>query len=133
MVGFGGGDSVGNSSIKSIGITGGSSTNSGLSLLLSPDKALTKALKLRVYAKINVQEIVEVSDDRCIFRMNNCRVQSARNQKGLPDFPCKEVGKVEYKKFAQTIDPRIEVTCICCPPDEHPDEYYCTWEFQLKK
>ncbi len=40
--------------------------------------------------------------------MNNCRVQYARKQRGLPDFPCKGVGIVEYGLFAKTIDPRIE-------------------------
>ena len=95
--------------------------------------ALMKALKFRVYANINKQEIVEISENRCVFRMNDCRVQSARNRKGLPDFPCKRVGMPEYILFAKTIDPRIEVNCICCPPDDHPENYYCAWEFILKK
>ena len=94
--------------------------------------ALMKALKFRVYANINEQEIVEVSENRCVFRMIDCRVQSARNRKGLPDFPCKRVGVPEYTLFAKTIDPRIEVNCICCPPDDHPENYYCAWEFNLK-
>ncbi len=95
--------------------------------------ALIKVLKFRIYANINKQEIVEVSDKRCVFRMNNCRVQYARNQKGLPDFPCKDVGLIEYILFAKTIDPRIKANCICCPPDPHPKEYYCAWEFVLKE
>jgi hypothetical protein len=33
--------------------------------------AMIKALKYRVYANINVQEIVEISKNRCVFRMNN--------------------------------------------------------------
>ncbi len=94
---------------------------------------LIKALNFRVYANINKQEVVEVSEDRCVFRMNDCRVQSARKRKGLPDFPCKRVGIPEYTLFAKTIDPRIEVNCICCPPDEHPETYYCAWEFILKQ
>ena len=94
--------------------------------------ALVKALKFRVYANINVQEIVEVTDKRCVFRMNNCRVQHARNQRKLPDFPCKAVGLVEYGDFAKTIDPRIKTRCIVCPPDPHPDEYYCAWEFSIE-
>lgn len=94
--------------------------------------ALIKALQFRVYANINVQETVEVSDRRCVFRMNQCRVQTARKGKSLPDFPCKEVGLVEYEYFAKTIDPRIQSRCICCPPDDHPDDYYCAWEFTLK-
>ena len=94
--------------------------------------ALIKALQYRLYAYLNVQEIIEVSDSRCIFRMNNCRVQAARKRKNLPDFPCKPVGLFEYAYFAKTIDPRIETRCIACPPDEHPSEYYCAWKFSLK-
>lgn len=93
--------------------------------------ALIKGLKFRVYANINEQEIVEVSENRCVFRMNKCRIQTTRNRKGLPDFPCKPVGIIEYGYFAKTIDPRIKTKCICCPPDEHPDEYYCAWEFTI--
>ena len=95
--------------------------------------ALITALKFRIYANINVQEIIEVSENRCVFRMNNCRVQYARKSRGLPDFPCKGVGLVEYGDFAKTIDPRIETNCICCPPDAHPDDYYCAWEFVVKE
>ena len=95
--------------------------------------ALVKALKFRVYANINVQEIIEVSDNRCVFRMNNCRVQYARKQRNLPDFPCKPVGIVEYGDFAKTIDPRIQTRCIACPPGAHPDNYYCAWEFTIEE
>jgi len=95
--------------------------------------ALIKALKYRVYANINKQEVLDVSDNRFIFRMNDCRVQSARKGRGLPDFPCKQVGVVEYGLFAKTIDPRIETKCIACPPGPHPEHYWCAWEFTLKK
>ncbi len=95
--------------------------------------ALIKALKFRVYANINKQEVVEISDNRCVFRMKECRVQTARKRKNLPDFPCKKVGIPEYSLFAKTIDPRIETKCITCPPDSHPEEYYCAWEFTLKQ
>ncbi|TXT59844.1 MAG: hypothetical protein BAJALOKI2v1_160016 [Promethearchaeota archaeon] len=94
---------------------------------------LVEALKYRVYANINDQEITEVNKDSCVFRMNNCRVQYARNQRGLPDFPCKPVGEVEYGLFAKTIDDRIETTCIYCPPDDHPDTAYCAWKFEIKE
>lgn len=93
--------------------------------------ALAKALGLRLYAFINRQEVVEQTDTRLVFRMNDCRVQAARKRKGLPDFLCKPVGIVEYSGFARTIDWRIETRCIGCPPDPHPDEWYCAWEFTL--
>ncbi len=95
--------------------------------------ALIKALKFRVYANINKQEVIEISENRCVFRMKECRVQTARKRKNLPDFPCKKVGIPEYSLFAKTIDPRIETRCITCPPDSHPEEYYCAWEFTLKQ
>ena len=95
--------------------------------------ALVKALNYRVYANINVQETVEISENRCVFRMNDCRVQSARKRRNLPDFPCKPVGIIEYEDFAKTIDPRIKTRCICCPPDQHPDTYYCAWEFTIEE
>jgi len=94
--------------------------------------ALVQALKFRLYAYINVQEVLEVSDTRCVFRMNRCRVQEARKRQGLPDFPCKSVGIVEYSGFAKTIDPRIKTTCQICPPDPHPPDVWCSWEFKLE-
>jgi len=92
---------------------------------------LIQALGCRLYAYINVQEIIEASDTRCVFRMNRCRVQVARQRRGLPDFPCKEVGIVEYRDFARTIDPRIRTRCLTCPPDPHPPDFFCAWEFEI--
>ncbi len=92
-------------------------------------QALIQALKFRLYAFINVQEILEASENRFVFRMNRCRVQEARQRQGLPDFPCKSVGIVEYSGFASTIDPRIQTRCITCPPDPHPLNVWCAWEF----
>ena len=104
-------------------------------LLQLPDDggipALKAALNLRLYAFINKQEIIDVDQNRIIFRMNDCRVQSARKKKGLSDFPCKTVGLVEYSVFAKSIDPRIQTRCLACPPDEHPDDYFCSWEFWI--
>jgi hypothetical protein len=94
--------------------------------------ALIKALNFRLYAHINVQEIAEQSETRCIFRMNRCRVQEARKRRGLADFPCKSVGIVEYSGFAKTIDSRIRTRCLVCPPDPHPPNVWCAWEFTLQ-
>ena len=91
--------------------------------------ALLECLKHRLYARVNTQEVVEASADRAVFVMRDCRVQSARRRKGLPDFPCKQVGIVEYTEFARAVDPRIETRCLTCPPDAHPDDVFCAWEF----
>ena len=94
--------------------------------------ALVECLKHRLYARLNLQESIEVSAARAVFRMVDCRVQSARKRKGLPDFPCKSVGLVEYAGFARTIDPRIKTRCLACPPDAHPEAFWCAWEFILR-
>lgn len=94
-------------------------------------EALARALQLRLYAFVNRQEAFFVEPGRLVFRMNSCRVQEARKRKGLPDFPCKEVGLVEYSVFARTIDSRIKTRCLACPPDEHPEDWYCGWEFTI--
>jgi len=93
--------------------------------------ALVTCLQHRLYARLNLQESTEITADRAVFRMLDCRVQSARKRKGLDDFPCKSVGIVEYAEFAKAIDPRITTKCIACPPDSHPEEFWCAWEFTL--
>ncbi len=94
--------------------------------------ALLECLKQRFYARLNLQQALEISDTRAVFRMVDCRVQSARKRKGLDDFPCKSVGVVEYREFARTVDPRIATRCLACPPDAHPEEFFCAWEFILQ-
>jgi len=95
--------------------------------------ALNIALQFRLYARINEQSFISSDENSLRFEMNDCRVQSARKRKGLDDFPCKPVGIAEYAYFAHTIDPRIRTVVISCPPDPHPDEFYCAWQFNLEK
>jgi hypothetical protein len=92
---------------------------------------LMRALKFRMYHLINKQEFLEVSENRCVFRMVSCRVQDTRRKKGLPDYPCKPVGIEEYGHFAKTIDGRIRTRCIGCPPDKNSEDYWCSWEFYM--
>jgi hypothetical protein len=95
--------------------------------------ALVKALGYRLYAYVNVQDTIEQTDGRVVFRMRNCRVQSARKRKGMADFPCRSVGEVEYSHFASTIDPRIRTRCLFCPPGDHPEDCWCAWEFTIEE
>ncbi|MDF1554833.1 MAG: DUF6125 family protein [Deferrisomatales bacterium] len=94
-------------------------------------EALKKALAFRMYALVNRQSIEDVDEHSFIFRMNACRVQTARKRKGLEDYACKSVGLVEYPYFARAIDPRITTECVGCPPDPHPEDWYCAWKFTL--
>lgn len=90
---------------------------------------LKLALKYRLYNDLNVQSIGNEKENSFDFFMNECRVQNARKRKGLVDYPCKSAGIIEYSTFAKTIDSRIKTKVIACPPDKHPDEWYCGWHF----
>jgi hypothetical protein len=94
---------------------------------------LKEALQYRLYAFINKQSIVDETENSFVFCMNDCRVQSARKRKCLDDYPCKSAGVIEYSSFAEAIDPRIKTECIGCPPDKHPEGWYCSWKFYLQK
>jgi hypothetical protein len=95
-------------------------------------EGLKKALQFRLYAYINKQSFTDETENSFVFRMNECRVQVARKRKGLDDYPCKSGGLVEYTSFAEAIDTRIKTECICCPPDPHPDAYFCAWKFHIE-
>lgn len=92
---------------------------------------LAKAFDYRMYSFINNYEIQVLNFNHCVFKMKTCHVQDARKRKGLADFPCKPVGLVEFSQFASTIDPRIQTKCIACPPDKHPENEWCSWEFNI--
>ena len=92
---------------------------------------LQQALGFRLYEGINEQTTEVEPDGSLVFKMLVCRVQEARKRKKLDDYPCKSGGLVEYSRFASSIDPRIKTECIGCPPDPHPDEWYCAWRFSL--
>jgi hypothetical protein len=94
-------------------------------------RSLVKALNFRLYSYINKQEIIFIDENKCVLKMNECRVQAARARKNLQPFPCKPVGLVEYEYFAKTIDPRINTKCLHCPPDSLPDDSWCAWEFSI--
>lgn len=94
-------------------------------------EGLKKALHFRLYACINKQSVTDETPDSFVFQMNECRVQVARKRKNLDDYPCKSGGVVEYTFFAETIDKRIRTACIGCPPDAHPEEWYCAWRFSI--
>jgi Family of unknown function (DUF6125) len=92
--------------------------------------ALERALQFRLYAAINCQQIETPNNNTMIFHMLECRVQQARQERGLPEFPCKSVGIVEFANFARTVDERICTRCITCPPDLVRNSY-CSWEFTI--
>lgn len=95
-------------------------------------EGLAKALKYRLYANINVDEII-VLDETVIYRTLDCRVQNARKSKGMSFHPCKSVGIIEYGGFAKTIDNRFDCECLSCFPEINDEACNCSWKFTLNK
>ena len=73
----------------------------------------------------------EIGNKRATLGVDRCRTQEARQGKGLREFPCKKVRFGYLKNFAKTLNPKVEVNCLVCPPDNHPQHLWCKWEFTL--
>jgi hypothetical protein len=74
---------------------------------------------------------IEIGNKRAILSIDRCRTQEARLSKSLCEFPCKKVRFGYLKNFAKTLNPKAEVNCLVCPPDKHPKDLWCKWEFTL--
>jgi hypothetical protein len=74
---------------------------------------------------------LEVNEKHGTLWVKKCRTQETRLAKGLPEFPCKRVRFGYLKEFAEALNPKVSVNCIVCPPDKHPKESWCKWEFTL--
>lgn len=94
---------------------------------------LKKALAFRLYSSLNEDEIIEEDQYTLLYKVKTCRVQEARRRKKLPDFPCRQVGIVEYSGFAKTIDQNFTTECISCPPEITDDGYFCIWKFTIPR
>ena len=94
-------------------------------------EGLARALALRFYGRLN-RDAIEIRDGALLYRVETCRVQSARSRKGMPLHPCKRVGVVEYSGFARAIDDRITCRCLSCYPEVADESCACAWEFTLQ-
>ncbi len=94
--------------------------------------ALEIAFKNRLVSLLNELEILRPDEKTLLITLKTCRVQAARKRKGMPEFPCRSVGLVEFPVFARTIDARIITECLSCPPETLPKTPYCSWKFTLE-
>lgn len=95
-------------------------------------QGLEKALPLKLTSPCNRTSLHYEGDD-LVFRVEECRVQTARARKGMPYHPCKSVGLEEYGGFAREIDDRIACSCVSCYPDETDSTCSCAWRFSIKQ
>jgi hypothetical protein len=98
----------------------------------NPDLAtIMKLMRKSSWALDQPFKTIEIGDKRVTLRIDRCRTQEARLSKGLREFPCRKVRFGYLKNFAKTLNPEVEVNCLVCPPDKHPKDLWCKWEFIL--
>jgi hypothetical protein len=95
--------------------------------------SMMKALEYTTWALDLEDKEIEVTKNHALIRNVRCRVQDTRKQKGLTEFGCKPVRLGFLKAFAKEFNPDIVVKCTVCPPDKHPDNLWCQWEFTHSK
>lgn len=94
-------------------------------------EGLQQALSLRFSALGNRSVSFINNGQSLIYRIIDCRVQSARHRKGMVYHPCKSVGYIENAFFAKTIDKRIICKTLSCYPDIMDESCACAWQFTI--
>jgi hypothetical protein len=95
--------------------------------------SMMNALQYTTWALDLEDKEIMIKKDHAVIRNVRCRVQNTRLSKGLKEFGCKPVRFGFLKAFAKEFNPDIVVKCTVCPPDNHPENLWCQWEFTLKE
>ncbi len=93
---------------------------------------LEQALSIRFSALANPKVELLREGDALTYRVVECRVQSARKEKGMPFHPCASVGIIEHADFARVIDDRIVAEMVSCYPTVSDQSCACCWRLTLK-
>jgi hypothetical protein len=107
---------------KTLGITG------------DDTEALTKALNYQAWlCALGFEfKVAELTKNKVIFNVTDCRPQRARIKNNMGEFNCKPVGIAYFEEFAKAINPKFKMKCLICPPDTHTNDLWCSWEFSLE-
>lgn len=75
---------------------------------------------------------LKIVDDKAFrITVTNCYQQVRRVEDGLGEIGCKPAGIAICEAAAEVIVPGAQVKCLVCPPDAHPKDVWCDWEFRV--
>lgn len=95
--------------------------------------ALVKVIDNSMGAANLEQEFAEVTEKRAVLRVTKCTMQLQRRKSGLPEIACQKAHQAQEGFGVKVINPKMEIRCLSCPPDPHPEDLWCEWEFTLKE
>jgi uncharacterized protein DUF6125 len=93
-------------------------------------ESLRKALVLSTIWANGEYDITTVGDTLRI-RVTRCPQQMRRVADGAGEFACKPAGIAISEAAARAVNPGCRVRCVLCPPDQHPKDVWCEWQFEL--
>jgi hypothetical protein len=95
--------------------------------------SLSKAMVLSTIWANGTYEVSRVGDRSLRIRVTDCHQQVRRIEEGVGELACKRAGIAIAEAGARAINPECVVRCLVCPPDPHPDDVWCEWEFELPR
>lgn len=78
-------------------------------------------------------EMSKIDERTLRIKVTKCYQQVRRLEDGLAELGCKPAGLAISEAAAKVIHPEAIVQCLVCPPDQHPKDVWCEWEFRLPK
>jgi len=96
-------------------------------------RSLMDAMVLSTIFANGDYEIWKIDEKRFRIKVTNCYQQVRRLEDGIGELACKPAGIAICEAAAKVINPAAEVKCLVCPPDEHPDDVWCDWEFGVPR
>ncbi|MFC1961951.1 DUF6125 family protein [Chloroflexota bacterium] len=97
----------------------------------NPLQAVMSIMSLDPLLTVFKIKVVELTENKVVFRFTDCPPpQKARLRDGKPEMSCQKLGLQTYQAYADVVDPGIRLSCRHCPPDLHPPDYWCEWQFE---
>ena len=72
---------------------------------------------------------VDYREKKAIWTCTHCPPQIGRIKAGKGEFACQPTFEACFGGLCEFIDPKVKVTCLICPPEPHPEDIWCKWEF----